>query len=276
MIGLGVAEAIGGAQTESRFIKCKIPQAMRWKVYGHTEKHRWVLSFDTKPFLNKSKLSHHDTTKCALCQGKWSASMFTGCVWASKRTDYTVEQLQHYKKTQQAIITTAPSLCQAFIPLPSLPVMIPMCPAAHVVHLKWQTHVGEIRWCHRDTEWRDLGATRHSQAFKFFPSLFPFIWFLEQRQRLWAKQLPLNVTAQVLTIKQCLVENTRQINRYLYSTASWVFLPISQCYFRQEKWGDDKTWQKHRSNFFKYWHYYQYHHNTGVFLFNATFIQIDT
>lgn len=175
--------SLGGAQTESRFIKCMSHRAMRWKVYGHTQKHRWVLSFDTKPFLRKSKLSHHDTTKCALCQGKWSASMFTGCVWASKRTAYTVEQLEHYKKTQQAIITTAPSLCQALIPLPSLPVMIPVCPAAHVVRLKWQTHVGEIAWCHRDTEWRDLGATRHSQAFKFFPSLFPFIWFLEQRQR---------------------------------------------------------------------------------------------
>lgn len=56
-----------------------------------------------------------------------------------RRIDYMALQLQSHnwkkhrgKKIQKAIITTRPSLSEAFIPLPSLPAMTPICLVAHL------------------------------------------------------------------------------------------------------------------------------------------------
>lgn len=74
--------------------------------------------------------------------------------------------LQLYRKIQQAVITPPPLLLllAAFIPLPSLPVMIPICLLVHVVYLKMADTCGE-KWeaVARDTAQRDVGATRYSQ-----------------------------------------------------------------------------------------------------------------
>lgn len=82
-----------------------------------------------------------------------------------RRTDYMALQLQSHnwkkhrgKKIQKAIITTRPSLSEAFIPLPSLPAMTPICLVAHLPcgsskngSQMWGWG-GGVRCCHRDTE----------------------------------------------------------------------------------------------------------------------------
>ena len=83
-------------------------------------------------------------------------------------------RLQHHKKDTESYYYASAlplSLSLTFIPLPSLPVMIPVCLVAHVVHLKMAAICGRNRMLSQ--RYRANGFLCHAVS-KHSPSLFTF------------------------------------------------------------------------------------------------------
>lgn len=147
-------------------------------TYTHTETHtQVVLSFQTKHFFRRTKNQASPPQQRVHCVTK-KDTMFSVHVFRMSRlqckTVVSEEQItqnwhcnysitKKKKRDGKLLLPLSPPSLQAFIPLPSLPVMIPTCLVAHVVHPKMADTCGRNRILSQRYRAKDFGATRYPQ-----------------------------------------------------------------------------------------------------------------
>lgn len=149
------------------------------QTYTHTETHaQVVLSFQTKHFFRRMKNQAsppqqwvHCVTEKDTVFGVHVFRMSVSCLQC--KTVVSEEQItQNWhcnysvtikRRDRKLLLPLSPPSLQAFIPLPSLPVMIPICLVAHVVHPKMADTCGRNRMLSQRYRAKGFGATRYPQ-----------------------------------------------------------------------------------------------------------------